>query len=58
MLLDDYHLPSVSRATSFFVKNLGWVLEEISTAEKFHHWAILRTSVIPDTRPFDYFIDF
>lgn len=58
ILLDDYHLPGIARAASFFLANLGWNLEESSTAEDRHHWAVLRTSTTPDTRPFDYFTDF
>lgn len=56
--LDDYHLPAVARAASFFLANLGWTLEEVSTAEDRHHWAVLRTSAKPDRRTFDYFVDF
>ena len=58
VFLDDYHLPAITRAASFFLTNRGWTLEEISTAEERHHWAVLRTSTTPDTRPFDYFVDF
>lgn len=58
VFLDDYHLPGIARAASFFRANLGWNLEEISTVEDLHHWAVLRTSTTPDTRPFDYFADF
>jgi predicted O-methyltransferase YrrM len=58
VFLDDYHLPAIARAASFFLANLGWTLEEASTAEDRHHWAVLRTSTTPDTRPFDYFVDF
>jgi predicted O-methyltransferase YrrM len=58
VFLDDYQLPGIARAVSFFLTNLGWVLEEVSTAEDRHHWAVLRTSAEPDTRPFDYFADF
>lgn len=56
--VDDYHLPGIARAVSFFLANLGWSLEEVSTAEDRHHWAVLRTSAKPDTRPFHYFADF
>lgn len=58
MFLDDYQLPGVARAASFFLANHGWALEEVSTAETRHHWAVLRTGASPDTRPFDHFIDF
>lgn len=58
VFLDDYQLPAVARATSFFVTNLGWTLEEVSAADDFHQWAVLRTSVVPDKRAFDYYVDF
>ena len=58
VFVDDYHLPGIARAASFFLANLGWSLEEVSTAEDRHHWAALRTSAKPDTRSFDYFTDF
>jgi predicted O-methyltransferase YrrM len=58
VFVDDYHLAGIARAVSFFVANLGWLLEEVSTAEDRHHWAVLRTNVEPDTRPFTYFADF
>lgn len=58
LVMDDYQLPAVARAASFFVMNLAWTLEEVSPADHLHQWAILRTSAVPDTRPFDYFIDF
>src|SRR6266702_4420827 len=58
IFLDDYQLPGVARAASFFTANLGWAVEESCTAEDRHHWAVLRTSTSPDTRPFDYFSEF
>jgi predicted O-methyltransferase YrrM len=58
VFVDDYHPPGIARAASFFRANLGWSLEEVSAAEDRHHWAVLRTSAKPDTRPFDYFADF
>lgn len=58
IFLDDYHLPGIARAASFFLANLGWTLEETSAAVDRHHWAVLRTSTTPDARPFDYFADF
>jgi predicted O-methyltransferase YrrM len=58
VFVDDYHLPGIARAASFFLANLGWSLEQVSTAEDRHHWAVLRTSAKPDTRPFDHFTDF
>lgn len=58
VFMDDYQLPAVARATSFFLRNLDWVLEEVSTADELHHWAVLRTSDSLDTRPFDYHVEF
>lgn len=58
VFVDDYQLPSVAHAVSFFLKNLGWTLEEVSAADEQHQWAVLRTSAVPDTRPFDYYVDF
>jgi predicted O-methyltransferase YrrM len=58
VFLDDYQLPGVARAASFFTSNLGWTMEEISPPDNLHQWAVLRTSPIPDARPFDYFVDF
>jgi predicted O-methyltransferase YrrM len=58
IFLDDYQLPAVVRAVSFFLTNLGWTLEEVSAADDYHRWAVLRTSVVLDTRPFDYYVEF
>jgi predicted O-methyltransferase YrrM len=58
IFLDDYQLPGVARATSFFTSNLGWALAEVSASDDLHQWAVLRTSVVPDVRLFDYFVDF
>jgi predicted O-methyltransferase YrrM len=58
VFLDDYQLPSVARAASFYQTNLGWRLEEVSTPDDLHRWAVLRTSALPDARPFDHFVDF
>lgn len=58
IFLDDYQLPAVARAASFFVLNLGWILEEVSAADDLHQWAVLRTSAVPDTRPFDHYVGF
>ena len=58
VVLDDYQLPAVARATSFFATNLDWTLEEVSATDGNHQWAVLRTSAAPDTRPFDYYVDF
>ena len=58
VFVDDYQLPGVARAISFWVTNLGWSMEEVSTAEPEHHWSVLRTATGPDTRRFDHFVDF
>jgi predicted O-methyltransferase YrrM len=58
VFVDDYQLPAVARAVSFCRTNLSWTLEEVSTADDFHQWAVFRTSAVPDTRPFDYHVDF
>jgi predicted O-methyltransferase YrrM len=58
VFLDDYQLPAVARAASFCLANLGWTLEEVSAADSLHQWAVLRTSRVPDTRPYDYYVDF
>lgn len=58
VFVDDYQLPAVARAVSFCLTNLGWRLEEVSGADDLHRWAVLRTSAVADTRPFDYYVDF
>jgi predicted O-methyltransferase YrrM len=58
VVVDDYQLPAVARASSFCLTNLGWRLEEVSPLDALHQWAVLRTSAVPDTRPFDYFLEF
>ena len=58
VFVDDYQLPSVARAVSFFLTNRDWKVEEISTDDDLHHWGVLRTSPSPDERPYDDFVDF
>jgi hypothetical protein len=58
VLVDDYQLPAVARAVSFFLSNLGWTLEEVSPTDALHQWAVLRTSRAADARPFDYYVEF
>ena len=58
IFLDDYQLPGIARAASFFTSNLGWTREEVSPPDDLHQWAVLRTSVAPDERSFDHFVDF
>jgi predicted O-methyltransferase YrrM len=58
VFLDDFQLPAIARAVSFFVSNVGWTIEDISPADRVHQWAVVRTSVEADDRPFDHFVDF
>jgi predicted O-methyltransferase YrrM len=58
VFLDDYQLPSIRRAVSFFTQNLGWTIEEASTNDDQHHWAVLRTAHIPTERRFDHYVAF
>lgn len=58
VMVDDYQLPAIARATSFCTINLGWALEDVSTADDLHQRAVLRTPHVPDTRPFDYYMEF
>ena len=58
VFVDDYQLPAVAHAVSFCVKDLGWGLEEISATDDLHQWAVVRTPVTPDRRPFDHFVEF
>jgi predicted O-methyltransferase YrrM len=58
VFVDDYQLPGVARAVSFCVANLDWTLEEVSAADDLHRWAVLRTSAVADTRPFDCYVEF
>jgi predicted O-methyltransferase YrrM len=58
VFLDDYDLPGIERAVSFFVTNLGWRIEETSPEGDGHHWVVLRTAEGEDDRDFRYFVDF
>ena len=58
VFLDDYQLSGVARAASFFTANLSWGVEETSSADHRHHWAVPPTGTGPDTRPLDYLADF
>jgi predicted O-methyltransferase YrrM len=57
VILDDYDLPGIARAASFFLNNLGWQLEDVSNADG-HRWAVVRTAESEDARPMAYFVDF
>jgi len=54
VILDDYNLPGIRRAVSFFVTNLGWTVEE--TAD--NRMVVLRTTTSPDARDFRFFAEF
>jgi predicted O-methyltransferase YrrM len=58
VFVDDYQLPAVARAASFFLTNRAWRLEEVSSPDDLHQWAVLRTSMEPDRRPYDHFVEF
>ncbi len=58
IFVDDYQLASVTKAVSFCVTNLGWTIEERSSADERHHWVVLRTGAHTDMRSFDHFVDF
>jgi predicted O-methyltransferase YrrM len=58
VFVDDYQLRSVARAVSFCTTNLGWTVEQTSTDDEFHHWAVLRTPRVPPQRSFDHYVDF
>ena len=58
VFLDDYQLPSAQKAVRFCTTNLGWTLEEDSTADEFHRWAVVRTPTAELNRAFDHFVDF
>jgi predicted O-methyltransferase YrrM len=58
IILDDYQLPAIRRAVAFCLTNLGWTLEEVAAADERHRWAAVRTATVPDTRPYDYYVEF
>jgi hypothetical protein len=58
VFVDDYQLPAVVRAVSFFVTNTGWVAEEVSRTDPDHNWVALRTPAEPRERAWDFFVDF
>ncbi|MBN1250407.1 MAG: class I SAM-dependent methyltransferase [Anaerolineae bacterium] len=58
IIVDDYDLPGIARATAFYINNLGWTVEETSPPVDEHAWAVLRTAPDEDTRDFRYFVDF
>jgi predicted O-methyltransferase YrrM len=58
VFLDDYQLPAIQRALSFWQKNVGWTVEEVSAPDNEHQWVVVRTPATPDARPYDHFLDF
>ena len=58
IFLDDYQLPGVRKAVSFYMTNLNWSLVELSDPHGEHEWALLRTSATADDRHFTHFADF
>ena len=58
VILDDYDLPGIHKAATFFINNLGWKVEETSPPDNGHQWAVLRTSEDEDNRDFRYYVDF
>ena len=54
VIVDDYSLPGIKRAVSFFVANIGWTVADIVD----DHMAVLRTAATPDNRDFRFFKEF
>ena len=44
IFLDDYQLPGIRRAVSFYVTNLNWRVEEECSRDELHHWVVVRTA--------------
>lgn len=55
VLLDDYNLPGIRRAVSFFVANVGWSVETTAVDGQL---AVVRTAATPDDRDFTFFAEF
>jgi predicted O-methyltransferase YrrM len=58
IFVDDYQLRSIARAVSYCTNDLGWKVEDVSTQDGRHHWAVLRTATKPVERGFDHYVDF
>ncbi len=58
VFVDDYNLPGIHRAVSFYLSNLNWRIEETSPEGDGHHWVALRTATTEDARDFRHFVDF
>lgn len=57
IILDDTDLPGVTRAASFYIKNLGRTVEATAPAGDEHGWTVLRTAEDEDTRDFRHFVE-
>jgi hypothetical protein len=55
--IDDLQHPAFRKATSFFINNLDWKIEDKSSYKE-NQWLVMRTSDKQDTRHFLYYIDF
>lgn len=58
VFLDDYDLPGIRRAVSFWVENLGWTIEETAKPGDAHRWVVVRTATGDDRRDFRHFVEF
>jgi predicted O-methyltransferase YrrM len=58
VFIDDFDLPGIRRAVSFYLSNLDWRIEETSPEGDRHHWVVLRTATTEDTRDFRHFVEF
>ncbi len=58
IFVDDLHLPSIAKAIDFFRTNLEWTVEETSTEDPQHGWAVVRTANPPLERHFMHFVEF
>jgi predicted O-methyltransferase YrrM len=58
VVVDDYDLPAIRRAVSFFLTNRAWRVEEESSRDDDHHWVVVRTAEQDDDRPYRHFVDF
>jgi hypothetical protein len=54
VILDDYNLPGIRRAASFFVTNMGWMIADTVN----ERMVVLRTPTAPDARDFRFFVEF
>jgi predicted O-methyltransferase YrrM len=57
IFIDDYDKPGIRKAATFFIKNLGWKIEESGSGNN-REWLVMRTPEKEDTRHWNSFIDF